>query len=270
MAERVASLSMYDIPETAAATDIMWSNLAGHFSAAGVSDVPAALTRPGLGSDFWLRPDMLFSQTCGYPMITKLAGRVSLLATPCYDAPGCVGPDYCSLIIVREDAPCRVFQDLRGKTSAVNGVDSWSGHHALRLLIASEGGQGNPYCKAIESGGHTASVMAVAGGEADFAAVDCVTYATLSRHRPSAVAGTRVLCRTPEMPGLPLIAGQPASAVEIEAMRKGLSTAFADPALNETRAILGITGVFFPQESEYERLAAALRKAEAAGVGSLL
>jgi len=270
MAERVASLSMYEIAETAAATDAWWKGLARCFTAAGVANVPVALTRPGLGSKFWLRPDMLFSQTCGYPMITKLAGRVTLLGTPSYDAPGCEAADYSSLVIVHQDALWEAFQDLRGKICAVNGVGSWSGHHALRLLIALEGGQGGLFCQAIESGEHAASIAAVADGRVDFAAVDCITYATLSRHKPATVAGTRVLCRTPAMPGLPLIAGKAASADDIETMRAGLAAAAADPALAEARKSLGITGMHFLKKSDYDRLAAALLKSEEAGVGSLL
>jgi hypothetical protein len=51
-------------------------------------------------------------------------------------------------------------------------------------------------------------------------------------------------------------------------MREGLAAAATDPELAEARSTLGITGMHFPQESEYERLAVAL--AEAAGVCSLL
>ncbi|MDH5557730.1 MAG: PhnD/SsuA/transferrin family substrate-binding protein [Alphaproteobacteria bacterium] len=268
MADRVASLSMYDITETAAATDAWWAGLARHFAVAGVADPPALLARPGQGEDFWLRPDLLFSQTCGYPFITSLTGKVTLLATPGYDAPGCEGPDYCSLLIVRADAPWERFRDLDGRCCAVNSADSWSGHHALRILIAREGGQGPFSCTAFASGGHAASIAAVAGGQADFAAIDCVTYATLSRHRPSAVAGIRVLCHTPAMPGLPLIAGQAASAADIEAMRQGLAAAAVDPELADARAVLGIAEMHFPHAGDYNRLAVAL--AEHSEIGALL
>ena len=270
MPERVASLPMYDIPETTVATDSWWAGIARHFATAGVADPPAALTRPGEGPEFWLRRDLLFSQSCGYPLITKLAGQVKLLATPSYDAPGCDGADYSSLVIVDGDAVWEAFKDLRGKTCAINEVGSWSGHHALRVLIALEGGQGGAFCRIIESEGHAASISMVAEGRADFAAVDCVTHATLSRHKPEAVAGTCVLCRTPTMPGLPLIAGQATTAAEIEGMREGLAAAIADPLLAEARNALGITGMHFLQASEYERLAVALLKTETAGVRPLL
>jgi len=224
----------------------------------------------GEGAEFWLRPDMLFSQTCGYPLVTELAGEVRLLAIPCYDAPGCDGADYTSLIIVGSDASCQEFGELRGRICAVNSVDSWSGHHALRILIAREGGQGGSFCNVVVSGSHAASIAAVAAGHVDFAAVDCVTHATLARYRPAAIAGTRVLCRTPAMPGLPLIAGKAAREVELAAMREGLAAAFGDPELAGARKALGIAGLEFLGENEHERLLSVLAKAEAAGVGSLL
>ena len=261
MTERAASLPMYDFPECVAATDEWWAGLARHFAAAGVADPPSRLTRPSEGADFWLRPDMLFSQTCGYPLITALAGRVTLLATPCNDSPGCEGPDYSSLIVVREDAGWIDFRDLRGAVCAVNAAESWSGHHALRLVIAREGGGEGAFCTALRSGSHAASIAAVAEGHADFAAIDCVTHAMLARHRPGSVAGTRVLCRSPAMPGLPLIAGQAASARDVKAMREGLAAA---------REALGLVGLQVLPPAEYGRLSTSLEMVERAGVPPLL
>ena len=42
-------------------------------------------------------------------------------------------------------------------------------------------------------------------GRADVCAVDCVTWALLARHRPSALHGLRVIALTEPMPGLPLV-----------------------------------------------------------------
>lgn len=261
---------MYDMAETAAATDAWWAGLARHFGESGMADVPRNLTRPGEGAAFWLRNDLLFSQTCGYPFLTALAGQVSLLATPCYDAPGCEDADYCSLVLVAETSGCDRFEDLRGRRCAINGVDSWSGHHALRLLIAVEGWAGGKFCDVLETGSHAASIKAIASGKADFAAVDCVTHANLARHRPAAVEGTRVLCRTPAMPGLPLIAGRAASPADVEAMRRSLTAALEDPHLVEVRAKLGITGMRWLRNGDYERLSVGLWTAKSAGVGPML
>jgi len=44
--------------------------------------------------EFWLREDLLLSQTCGYPLVKALAGRVQLVATPVFSVDGCAGGDY--------------------------------------------------------------------------------------------------------------------------------------------------------------------------------
>lgn len=269
MGERVASLPMYDLPETAAATDLWWMGLAAHFAAAGMERPPARLTRPGEGIAFWSRPDLLFSQSCGYPLVTVLAGRVTVLGTPCYDAPGCDGPEYCSVILVDEASECRELIDLRGGRCAVNDAGSWSGHHVLRLMLATLGAT-ESFCGCFRSGSHAASAAAVAEGRADFAAIDCVTHANLSRWRPRVLAGTRVLCTSPRMPGLPLIAGAAASPPEVAAMRAGLAAAVGDPELAEARKTLGIAGIHGVEPGGYDPILAGLRKAADAGVGPLI
>lgn len=271
MHERVASLPMYDFPECVAATEAWWAGLARYFVDAGIVDPPAALTRPGEGAAFWLRPDMLFSQACGYPLITALAGEVTLLATPAYDAAGCEGADYRSVIVVREKSPWASFSDLRGRNCAINGRQSWSGYHALRLMIVKEVSERTDrFCLAVISGSHAASVKAVVDGRADFAAIDCVTHAILARYRPEALAGTRVLVMTPAMPGLPLIAGKAASPRDVEAMRDGLKAAMTDPGLADAREALGIIGMQFLPLSDYVRMIAALDMIAAAGIEPLL
>ena len=37
-------------------------------------------------------PEILFSQTCGYPLETIFSGQAIRLGTPCYAVPGCDGP----------------------------------------------------------------------------------------------------------------------------------------------------------------------------------
>src|SRR3546814_8202871 len=83
-----ASLPMYDLPGLEAATDAWWAGLAAAFRAEGLHQVPERLTREGGHAALWTAPDLLFSQTCGYPLTHALAGRVTLVATPIYDCPG--------------------------------------------------------------------------------------------------------------------------------------------------------------------------------------
>lgn len=252
---------MYDLPALREATDSWWTGLAGRFRRAGLKGVPDGLTRPGEGPEFWLGGDLLFSQACGYPLITSLAGRVGLLGTPCYDMDGCDGPDYCSFVIVRKDSRAAGIADLRGRRCAVNMAGSWSGHHALRLVAAPLVENGRPAFDVVLSGGHVASIDAVASGSADFASVDCVMFGLLSRYEPERTDALRVLQRTPAMPGLPYIAGGTVPARDVEQMRAGLRSAMESPDLAEARSALGIEGIACLDACDYEMLRARLDSA---------
>lgn len=255
-APRVVSLPMYDLPELRAVTDAWWSGLVRHFRAAGLDDVPERLTRPGEGPAFWRRPDLLLSQSCGYPVSTVLSDRVRVVGTPCYRFPGCDGPRYSSVVIVGADAKISDLADLRGLRCAINMPDSWSGHQVLRLMDAASEIGGGILGDVILSGGHRASIAMVARGDADFAAIDCVTYGLLSRHAPAAIAGVRVLDMTPAAPGLPLIAGSSVGDGQLSGLRAGLHAAMDDPALAEIRAGLGIAGLVDMTLADYLPLSA--------------
>src|SRR5262249_9918497 len=201
----LASLPMYDLPELHAATDAWWQGLARAFRREGIADVPDGLDRRQCYRDAWLARDLLFSQTCGYPLVHALAGRVELVATPSYGAEGCEGSNYCSLVIVRADSTVGAIEDLRGLRCAINGHDSQSGYNTLRALVATVAKEGRFFGSVAVSGSHMASLAIVASGQADVAAVDCVTHGLLARYRPQALAGTRVLCRTASAPSLPYV-----------------------------------------------------------------
>ena len=111
----IACLPMYDLAELKAATDAWWKGLAHAFTREGLRDIPGLLHRSGNYRDSWTRPDLLLGQTCGYPLTHELREKVALVATPCYRARGCEGPQYASIIIVHADSPARDLSDFRGK-----------------------------------------------------------------------------------------------------------------------------------------------------------
>src|SRR5262245_43660702 len=150
----LASLPMYNLPELDAATDAWWQGLARAFRREGVTGVPDALdSRPDF-QQVLLSPDLFFAQTCGYPLTHALAGKVTLLATPCYAADGCAAADYCSLVIVAADNPAGDVAALRGARCAVNGTDSQSGYNALRALVAPLADGGRFFGRVAVSGSH--------------------------------------------------------------------------------------------------------------------
>ena len=82
---------------------------------------------------------------------------------------------------------------MRGAVCAVNGLDSHSGTNALRGLVAPASREGRFFSEIKVTGTHAASIALVQNGEADVAAIDCVTHALIGRYRGEALKGTRVL-----------------------------------------------------------------------------
>ena len=248
---RLASLPMYDDAELRPAAEVWWAGLARHFRDRGLTDVPEALTWPHDLVSHWRTPWLLFSQTCGYPFVNVLGPAVRLVATPCYNAPGCDGPHYAAHVIVREDARARSVADLRGCRLAVNGPDSHSGCQVWRLLLPDGDGLQSFFGKVLVSGSHRASIHRVAAGEADACAVDCVSHALFADHAPEELRGTQILTTSPRAPGLPYVTAAATPDDDIEKVREGLRAALADPSLAPARKELRLSGASVLTDEDY-------------------
>lgn len=200
----VASLPMYDWPEVSSVVDRLWEGVAARLREAKFLP-PAQLARRADHTSVWREPGLVLSQTCGYPYVKSLRGKVTLVGAPVYDVPGCRGATYCSFLIVRRSDPVASVAALRGRRAAVNGWDSQSGFSALRATVAPFTGGGRFFSAVKVSGGHRASLRAVADGIVDVAAIDAVCWALAQRHEPAAFAGLRVLAQSPTAPSLPFI-----------------------------------------------------------------
>lgn len=247
---------MYDLPEVRPALDALWAGLARHLRREGVADVPGALAQDQPAAALWAGPDLLFSQCCGYDLVNGYAGALRPLATPCYRAPGCAGPDYLSIVVVAEGAPVRSLEDLRGGVCAINSWKSHSGMSALRALIAPLSRGGRFFARIQVSGAHSASLAMVARGEADVAAIDCVVHALLARHRPAALDGTRTLGRTARAVAPPFVTHARTGDENVGRLRSALARAFDDPALAAARADLMLAGLEILPLAAYDRIKA--------------
>jgi ABC-type phosphate/phosphonate transport system substrate-binding protein len=264
----IAALPMYDPPELQAANDALWAAIAARLDSEGV-DAPKTLTRGASPDAIWTDPGLLLAQTCGYPLMTTLRGRVGVVATPCYDAPGCEGPFHGSAVVVRRNDPADSLADLRGRTFGLNGITSNTGMNLLRVMVAPLA-QGETFFGGVSvTGGHAASVEAVASGEADVAAIDCVTFAILQRHRPAITRPLRILAWTALSPGLPLITAASTTESTRAALARALADAARDPALRETRAELLLKGFESLPASAYEAVLDFERSASAQGYPDL-
>lgn len=208
--------------------------------------LPASLT------EFWRSPDLLLSQACGYPWLRSLRDHVSLVATPCFDVPGCDGSDYSSVLVTRGDSGIRTLADARDRVAAVNEPHSNSGMNALRHAVAPLARHGKFFGAVRWSGSHAASLRMVRDGTADIAAIDCVTYDYLRQDQPASIAGLVSLGFTAPSPGLPIIAGSAVQDTLVRRLRKALLE--PEAPLRSAMAALGILQFAYRDERQYERI----------------
>lgn len=258
-----------DPPGIAEATRALWADLATRLEAAGLADVPRALDESVAHDAAWFDPQLLLAQTCGYPLVTRLAGQVRLVATPVYRHPGCVGALGGSFVIVRAYAGCGAVADLRGRVAAINDWGSNSGMNLLRHTVAPHAAKGRFFASVVESGSHRASIAMVAAGKADVAAIDCVTFGNLARFAPEAVKGVRILAETAKTPGLPLITRGAASDGEVALLQGALAEFARDPAMARVRDVLGLESFAVLEPDDYGAVLALEREAAALGYPKL-
>lgn len=215
----IASLGMYDFGAASAANDRLWSLIRDGLRQRGI-DAPEALTH-GAGAywDAWQSPDLILSQTCGYPFRARLHDRVTYVGTPDYGVEGCAPGQYRSVFVVRADDPRQTLAEFDGARFAFNEPLSQSGWAAPQTQAAKLGLHLPPV---VQTGAHRLSAQAVAEGRADIAALDAVTFALMQAADP-VFAHLRVVGMTDPTPGLPLITAsgrdpEPIFAVVAEAI----------------------------------------------------
>jgi ABC-type phosphate/phosphonate transport system substrate-binding protein len=256
----LASLPMYALPEMAAANAALWAAIRARLTGVEATFSPAPMALPGA-----IAPDTLFSQMCGYPLRRLYDGQYRLLGVPLYDLPGCGWfapgvPGHCSFLVVSRGSRVETVRELRGSRFAVNGFDSNSGMNLPRRLLAPLAGARPFFSKVVVSGSHVRSMEMVAEGQADVAAIDCVTYGFCALYRPELVAGLRVVAETPASPAIPFITAA-ATPPETAAALSRLLVEEVGPAL----AGLRIAAVLPPRPEAYDAVMG--YEAEAAALG---
>lgn len=235
----IASLPMYDWPEVQADQDQYWQAIRD-----ALETGPANLTR-GF-ADYhahWLRPDLLLSQTCGMPYRTRLHGHVTLVGTPDYGLPDSEAGSYHSVLVVNAQDGRATLAEFVGDVFAYNEGGSQSGWAAPVIHAAAHG---LTLVRGLQTGGHRASICAVADGRAALAAIDAVTWELALRFEPAA-RRLRVLDRTAPTPGLPYIAGL---GQDPAALRRAISQAI-DSLAEDSRAALMLQGLCAIPAADY-------------------
>lgn len=219
----IVSLPMYDLPEIREHTEAWRDALISRLNAAGLE--------AGAPDPHDPRGRPLLTQVCGYKLIDGTMPWVQPLATPDYAVDASPGTDYRSVIVVREDDSATSVAHLRGRVAAVNSWDSHSGMNALRQAVAWLASDGRFFAEVKLSGAHRDSIAMIRAGEADTAAIDCLTFALLRVNAPAEVKGVRVLALTKPAPAPPYVTVSDADGDTVEILRRVLATTPPPPEL---------------------------------------
>jgi ABC-type phosphate/phosphonate transport system substrate-binding protein len=262
MTQHHLELLMYTAPEPIRLANERWiSRILEHL---GHSRLNAArLSLPEL----WLSPDLLLTQTCGYPLMTLLRDQVRIVGRPRYELPDATAGNHCSLILSRADDSRETLADFCGSRGVINSDDSNSGMNLLRQRLAPLQRDGQFFASVGISGAHRESLRWLRDGQADLAAIDSVTYAYLAQHAPEEVSGLRVVARSALSPTLPFITVATATDEQIEQLRRVMNQALRE--LPDVAQTLGLPEVLSASESDYRVVLDYLREAEELGYGRL-
>lgn len=251
---RNASLPMYDLPAVRAATDAFWAALAGNLRRQGLAEVPEMLIHDRPVGELWSDPHLLISQCCGLDVRLRYRDRLLPIATPRFAVPGCEGGTYCSLVVVAEDSPFDDVRDMYGTVAVINGRESHSGMSSLRHLVAERNVGGRFFADVKVSGSHAGSLELVRRGEADVAAIDCVTLTLIQRTSDTAMRGIRVLGDTYHAPAPPYVVLASCPPDHALRIRAALVETFEDRSLAECREVLLLKGIALTSIEDYSVL----------------
>ena len=239
----VVSYPMYNLPEMQQSLQIWWSVVRSRLNEQGI-EAPETLSKPqGDLFEYWLRPDLLLSQTCGFPLVSHLQSQVKLIGTPVFSEQGCIGPNYCSFYIVQADDPRDSVREFQGLRFTYNGTDSQSGFNAVRVNLLENDFALPFFGENILSGGHRQSILNVGQGLADICAVDCVTHSLLKQHQPEVLTNTRILTGTKKTPGLPLITSVHTNDQTVDALFGAIKDVCEDESMRSVNDDLLLTDI---------------------------
>jgi ABC-type phosphate/phosphonate transport system substrate-binding protein len=262
MTQHHLELLMYTAPEPIRLANERWiSRILEHLGHSRLN--AASLSLPEL----WLSPDLLLTQTCGYPLMTLLRDQVRIVGRPRYELPDASAGHHCSLILSCTDDNRRTLADFRGSRGVINSEDSNSGMNLLRQRLAPLHRDGQFFATVGISGAHRESLRWLRDGHADLAAVDSVTYAYLAQHTPQEISGLRVVARSALSPTLPFITIATDTDEQIEHLREVMNLALRE--LPDVAQILGLPEVLPASESDYRVVLDYQREAEELGYGHL-
>ena len=141
-----------------------------------------------------MRGDVQLGWICGLLYVDKVDSEkapLELLAAPIFT--GHTKPNYFSNLIVNAGSPVTTFEQLVGKSLAINETTSWSGNHLLRAFLHDRGLTMDFFGEVIVSGAHSKSFAMVAEGKAEVATIDHSVFDFVAQHRPELLEKVKII-----------------------------------------------------------------------------
>lgn len=253
---------MYCLPEMEAANLAFLAALRCRLRVRGI---PAAETSSHGNASDRGGPNILFTQTCGYPLFKHYREQYRLLATPNYAVPGCMGPNHRAFFMVRAGDPAKRLEDLRRRIFGCNSLLSNSGMNLPRLALARIAGGAPFFSSIVLTGAHVTSLELLDQGSIDVCSIDNVTWGFFKRFRPRAAERYRILDETVSSPSLPFVTSINTTESDATAVAETLYEIVNDPQNAHLTEALELTGLSVPDVAAYERLAGYEREAAELG-----
>ena len=231
----------YNLPCLRADYARLWQRLSVYLKQEAFKDLPDGLDATADLGEVLTAPDLLISQTCGYDIAVDLPLPLTMIYTPSYAAEGCGDGTYRSFIVTRRGLS---RQDMNGARLVANDDRSWSGYHCLRH-------DHHLFKQIMFSGRHTRSLEFLKTGRADFAAIDCVVWALLTRDEPAALNGLYVVGQTDAAPAPPLVSAKSRSPRELSVLRRAFKRLITVEAELCQRLLLRDFVLFEPADYRY-------------------
>ncbi|MBI4934528.1 MAG: PhnD/SsuA/transferrin family substrate-binding protein [Actinobacteria bacterium] len=237
----IASLSMYPFAHLRDAYDTFWSVLRSHLPAS--VDPPDSLAWDVDLDTALSSPALAMGQTCAWPLVTRQA---HLTAIGSFDvvAPFAAGGRYRSVLVASKPLGIEHWKADPAAVVARNGPDSLSGWISLQWAW-----RGTPD-RVVTTGGHVASMRAVAAGEAQVASIDALSFEFLAESEPATVGHLNIIDHGPLVPSLPLAAHR--SVAHVDDFRAAIEATLADPRAAEACARLRIRGFVPFDDADYQ------------------
>jgi phosphonate transport system substrate-binding protein len=162
-------------------------------------------------------------------------------------------PYYQSYLIVPKDSPYQSLEDLRGRVFAFTDPDSNTGSMVPRFWLASLGETPDSFfSKIIFTFSHDNSILAVAKGLVDAAAVDGHQWEYFDRLNPAYTSRTRVIRKSQPFGSPPLVASALLPDSVRSKIRELVLSMHNDPEGRRILEKLLVERFVAPQEEWYE------------------